>query len=416
MKYMKINITSIVICLVCLAAFCIVAITGKIYKLDELPLNFMSAFLGAMVTAILTLVLLKNQSTAEEIKERNVIIFNKKSVIFEEFINLLYKVWQKQKIKGKNYREIKSEFYTKLVLYLKKESQWEITGYLEKLAECIGIEMNNGNAPYALLPSADSAALNENYHKLRKYIFSIINILIDDLGLGGNMDINTQNKLERNTFPCLLNQTLLEEIDNLFMKKDSALFKKAFYTGCIDGPFIIIPLKGKTTPGGEIQIGPFFDSDQNVLPRKNLIFRLLSPQFNPLAESYASSRKSNIEGKYIEFSGVKENEFDEYDQISLTYFKNSDLEKLEKMGIKKENLYCDSIYQFGFSDNTYTQYYGFYVSICKALAARAYFYFFTARTAKGYKPIKQLCEEFGEVTDEEITKCIAQKQGLNFDD
>jgi len=76
MKHMKIIIPS-VICLVCIVVFCFVAITGKIYKLDELPLNFMSAFLGAMVTAILTLMLLNRQSTAEEIKERNVKIFKK---------------------------------------------------------------------------------------------------------------------------------------------------------------------------------------------------------------------------------------------------------------------------------------------------------------------------------------------------
>jgi len=337
-------------------------------------------------------------------------------VIFEEFMNLLYKVWQKQKINGNTYRKIKSEFYTKLVLYLKKKSQRKITEPLEKLAECIGIEMNDGNAPYALLSSADSVALNENYNKLREYIFSIINILIDDLGLGGNMDINIQNELEKSTFPYLLNQTLLEEVDNLFIKRDSALFKKAYYTECIDGPFIIIPIKGKITPGGEIQIGPFSDSNQNVLPRKNLMFRLLSPQFNPLANPYASSRESNIEGEYIEFSGIKESEFDEYDQISLTNFNNSDLEKLEKMGIKKEDIYNDFIYQFGFDDNAYTQYCGFYISICKAIAARAYFYFFTAKTDKDNIPIKELCEKFGEVTDEEITNYIAQKQGLNFSD
>jgi len=82
----------------------------------------------------------------------------------------------------------------------------------------------------------------------------------------------------------------------------------AYYAECQDGPFIIIPIKGKITPGGEIQIGPFSNSNQNVLPQKNLIFRLLSPQFNSLADPYASSRKSNIEGKYIRFSGIKENE------------------------------------------------------------------------------------------------------------
>ena len=410
MKHMKIIIAG-VICLVCIVAFCFVAITGGIYELKELPLNFTSAFLGAMVTAILMFMLLTSQSTTEEIKERNVIVFRKKSVIYEDFIKRLYKVLQKQKINGNTYRKINSEFYTKLVLYLKKESQRKITEPLARLAECIRIEMNDGNAPYALSSSDYLADLNKNYYKLRDNIFSIINILIHDLGLGGNMDVNMQDELERSMFSYLLSQTLLEEADNLFIKKDSALFNKAFYSKYIDGPFIIIPIKGKRTPGGRIEIGPFSNSNKNELLRKNLIFRLLSPQFNPLAESYASGRESNIEGKYVEFSGITESEFDEYDQINLTIFNNSDLEKLEKMGVKKEDIYNDSIYPFGFDDSAYTLYYRFYVSVCKAIAARAYFYFFTARTAKDGKPIKQLCEEFGEVTDEEITNCIAQKRG-----
>jgi hypothetical protein len=112
------------ICLVCIVAFCFVAITGKIYTLDELPMRF----LGAMVTATLTFILLNWQSTA--------------------------------------YRNIKSEFYKKLALYLKERSQLEINKHLNRLTESIGIEMNDGNSPYSFNPSDALAVLNKNYYKM----------------------------------------------------------------------------------------------------------------------------------------------------------------------------------------------------------------------------------------------------------
>jgi len=78
MKYGKIIIG--IICLACIFIFCFIAIAGKIFTLKELPLNFMSAFMGAIVTAVITLILLSGQSSAEESKERNVKVFEKKSI------------------------------------------------------------------------------------------------------------------------------------------------------------------------------------------------------------------------------------------------------------------------------------------------------------------------------------------------
>jgi len=45
-----------VICFLCIITFFVVSISGKIYTLGELPLNFMAAFMGAIVTAVITLV------------------------------------------------------------------------------------------------------------------------------------------------------------------------------------------------------------------------------------------------------------------------------------------------------------------------------------------------------------------------
>jgi len=400
MKYGKIILS--VICLICIFVFCYIATTGKIFTLDELPLRFMTVFLSAIVTAVLTVILLSGQSNAEEIKERNVIVFKKKSKIYEKYNDRLYKVLKEQKINGNTYREIIIEYYKKLVLYLNKKSQWKITDHFMKLAECVGIEMNDRDI--------SDVEINDNYIKLRTYIFSIISILIDDLRLGGKIYINKQNALERNTFSYFSDQILLEELDNIFAKRNDALFERATFTECEDGFFVIIQIKGNTS-GGRIEIGPFPYSKKNESNDERIIFRLHAPPSNPLAEPYISSK----EGNYIIFYDCDHvSECSEYYQIDLTSFKKTDLENLIKNGIEIKDIYNKNIYQFGFDENTYTRYGGFYVSICKTIAARAFYHFSNATTDKDNKSIKELCKEFGEVNSEDITHSAAEKQGIKL--
>jgi hypothetical protein len=397
-----------VICLVCVVVFCYITTTGGIIKLDELPLNFMITFLGAIVTAVITLFLLYGQTCAEEIKERNVRVFNIKSEIYENYKNRLYEILQEQKINGNTYKEIIFEYNRNLMLYLNKKSQWKITNHFINLAECVGIEMNDKNI------SDDE--INKNYIKFRNNIFSIIDILIKDLGLGGKMFINKQNDLERKSFPYISGQILLEEIDKIFMIKDNTLFEKACFCKCIDGIFVNILIKGNMSPGGWIEIGPF---DNNSPEKKEkLILRLLVPYYKMLPADYTSKRKANIDGKYIIFYNDEPiNENIEYDQIDLTFFNDANLENLLKCGINKEDIYKKDIYQFGFDDSTYNQYGGFYVSICKTIAARAFYHFSNAK-AKGKKDnlqIKKLCEKFGKVTFNDYIRSDAQEQGIDLD-
>jgi len=99
----------------------------------------------------------------------------------------------------------------------------------------------------------------------------------------------------------------------------------------------------------------------------------------------------------------------------LTCFEKTNLENLKKEGMEIENINNNKIHQFGFDDSTYTRYGKIYESICKAIAVRAYYYFLTTKTENGKLPIKELCENFGKVTNEEITYYIAEKQGIDLD-
>jgi hypothetical protein len=95
----------LLLALLCLVAFCLVATVSQIISVEELPINFIVAFLEAVVTAVITVVLLSGQSAAEEVKERNVKVFEKKSEIFQNYIDTIWKIWEDSNVnkEGQNY-------------------------------------------------------------------------------------------------------------------------------------------------------------------------------------------------------------------------------------------------------------------------------------------------------------------------
>jgi hypothetical protein len=145
---------------------------------EELPINFIAAFLEAVVTAVITVVLLSGQSTAEEVKERNVKVFEKKSKIFQDYIDTVWKIWEDAAVSKDEYLELTTIYYKTLMIYLKKESLTSIGESLIKIGDYIGKESN------------------DNYLALRNCIFAIINTLSKELSLGGEIDIAIYEKLE----------------------------------------------------------------------------------------------------------------------------------------------------------------------------------------------------------------------------
>lgn len=63
---------------------------GEMPKLVE---NINNSAIGAIFTAIITVFLLQGQTASEEDKERNVKVFEKKSELFNNFIEELWRVW-----------------------------------------------------------------------------------------------------------------------------------------------------------------------------------------------------------------------------------------------------------------------------------------------------------------------------------
>jgi hypothetical protein len=146
-----------------------VAMTFKIFSASELPVSFIGACLGAIVSAIITQVLLASQTVKEEINERNKAVFETKFPLFQEYIDRLKAIWENQKITPDNFAEICNDFRIHLMVFLKKETADRIAKHLDKPGDCSIEQM-------------------PDYRQLNSNIFDIINILSEDLGFGGTIN------------------------------------------------------------------------------------------------------------------------------------------------------------------------------------------------------------------------------------
>jgi hypothetical protein len=151
--------------------FCFIATTSQIITVGELPANFIAVFLEAAVTAVITVVLLTGQSAAEEVKERNVKVFEKKSAIFQEYINIIWDIWQDHAVDSEEYLKLTSKYYKELMLYLNKKS-----------LEIIGQELSRIGG---FIENENQGIVKEN---LQKSLITIINVLSDEISLGGHID------------------------------------------------------------------------------------------------------------------------------------------------------------------------------------------------------------------------------------
>jgi hypothetical protein len=197
------TIKSLSFALLGLLLFFAVVILFRIYSDKEVPAQFTGALLGAIVTAAITMALLHGQSQAEETKERNVKVFEEKTRRYNDFLSKLWKVWEDRHVTLEELNDLVDTFSRDLIIYTKKDSTKQL---LEQLTEI---------AKY----SGDNALTEEGLEAVRRSLYQIVNILADELNLGGELCDNTQKKLKEldgKIRPLLIakqaKQDLLEEV------------------------------------------------------------------------------------------------------------------------------------------------------------------------------------------------------------
>ena len=118
--------------------------------------------------------LLQGQTRAQEVKERNVKVFEKKSAIFSEYIDAIWDAWEDRKVTDIEFRNLMGDYYKKLMLYMNASSAKIIGEQLKIIGSFAGNE-------YPTEPEQKM---------LQTAFINILNTLSDEISLGGHIDEN----------------------------------------------------------------------------------------------------------------------------------------------------------------------------------------------------------------------------------
>ena len=72
--------------------FAVTAVLFKVFEIEIFPSQIYGALMGSVITCIITLLLLRGQTSSEELKERNMAVFNQKQAVYHRFIEELHKI------------------------------------------------------------------------------------------------------------------------------------------------------------------------------------------------------------------------------------------------------------------------------------------------------------------------------------
>ena len=175
---------------------------GEMPKLVE---NINNSAIGAIFTAIITVFLLLGQTETEEDKERNVKVFEKKSELFNNFIEELWKVWEDRNITLEELSHLLKLVSKDIIPYTKPESAKSILNSLNAIASEVNTQDNTANKKH-----------------MQNHLYAIINTLSEEIGLGGaiHQDIAIElDKLEDSILPYLDKKRYMNKINELVQEK-----------------------------------------------------------------------------------------------------------------------------------------------------------------------------------------------------
>ena len=197
--------------LISLAIFLVISLSLFVFSIiyeGEMPKlveNINNSAIGAIFTAIITVFLLLGQTETEEDKERNVKVFEKKSELFNNFIEELWKVWEDRNITLEELSHLLKLVSKDIIPYTKPESAKSILNSLNAIASEVNTQENTANKKH-----------------MQSHIYAIINTLSEEIGLGGaiHQDIATElDKLEDRILPYLIGKKYMDEIDERVQEK-----------------------------------------------------------------------------------------------------------------------------------------------------------------------------------------------------
>jgi hypothetical protein len=242
-------IAAIIAAIVAIVVFCVVSVVFKTMPIDALPANYMGAALGSLIGALITLVLLRGQTDIEEKKGKDIEILKRKTEIFQQFINVVWKIWEDRVITVEEFQNLTSQYYQNLMIYLKGET-------LKKI----------GNALTEMGRQIDKNTYDDMV-KLRTSIVTIIDTLSAEIDLGGKIDTEIMDEHDKIMFPVLFKKTLLNTLNKELNTNDSASeYKKGNYEFIKEGQYHLeyITFELNRFPGIKLVIGPIGENFRMV--------------------------------------------------------------------------------------------------------------------------------------------------------
>ncbi|MFP3091555.1 hypothetical protein LQZ21_14655 [Treponema sp. TIM-1] len=124
----------IIAAIICLLLMCWSAVQFGAIDPIEMPGSFIGAALGAAITGVITVILLKGQSAAEEKKERAIKIFEKKLMVYSQFMEHLWGMFSDSEVTREELNQLRNICFQQLVFFLDDEQIEGISKQLEKIA------------------------------------------------------------------------------------------------------------------------------------------------------------------------------------------------------------------------------------------------------------------------------------------
>ena len=96
-----------------------------------------SAALGAILTAIITRMVIGSQLQSEQEKEKNIKIYEMKMQVYSDFISKMWNLYADGRLDAQELNVLRSEVFNKLIFMLRKEDFGKLTKNVEELRRCV---------------------------------------------------------------------------------------------------------------------------------------------------------------------------------------------------------------------------------------------------------------------------------------
>ena len=89
-----------------------------VWKIPELWSQIFAACTGAIVVAVVTMVLMHGQRATEEEKEKNIKIYESKVAVYSRFVTKMYKLLEDDQVSCDDFLALRTEIFSTLIFYL----------------------------------------------------------------------------------------------------------------------------------------------------------------------------------------------------------------------------------------------------------------------------------------------------------